>query len=58
MAGRDEGLKYDGVGVQDLFYNNEHVLNLALVMDAHIIKILLIKAIEYLKLVNHMECKL
>ena len=58
MAGRHEGLKYDGVGVQHLFYNNEHVLNLALVMDAHIIKILLIKATEYLKLENHMECKL
>ena len=58
MAGRDEGLEYDGVGVQHLFYNNENVLNLPLVMDAHIIKILLIKATEYLKLVNHLEYKL
>ena len=57
MAGRDEGLEYDGVGVH-LFYNNENVLNLPLVMDAHIIKILLIKATEYLKLVNRMEYKL
>ena len=57
MAGRDEGLEYDGVGVH-LFYNNENVLNLPLVMDAHIIKILLIKATEYLKLVNHLEYKL